>query len=211
MNQLQKDVMKYVRLDRKTRGKLLDRDEFNTKYGANLPESATAYNAFKSSHVRAKQHGVPITGRLYNLFAALSKETSPVVSPVASMDVLPSFAPASHRSMSSFTLEHYKAGLEAWKKEHPSSKLNSETQIVYFVPNEPITNYEHYATKLTKNTGAILETGGMFKMRSGMKKEILGVDKDVAHEIVSQVKNGTSGPFFLPMACVTGAAECKCN
>ena len=73
--------------------------------------------------------------------------------------------------------------LEAWKIKNPGSKLCKETQVVYFVPkhvkdDKKIENYEHFAAKLTKSTGKILETGGLFKMRSGLKKEILGIDKD---------------------------------
>ena len=100
--------------------------------------------------------------------------------------------------------------LEEWKTAHPQSKLNKETQIVYFVPNEPIENYEHFATKLTKSTGSILEKGGLFKMRSGLKKEILGVDSKVASDIISKVTKGGKGPFFLPISCVTGAKNCSC-
>ena len=83
--------------------------------------------------------------------------------------------------------------------------------MVFFVPNEKIDNFEHFAAKLTRNTGAILETGGIFKMRSGMKKEILGLDQKIAREIVASVTNGGKGPFFLPMNCVTGAVKCNCN
>ncbi len=218
MNQLQKDVIKYVRVARKTRGALMNFQEFNKKHNTNIPEAPVAYEKFASSVRRARQRNeYPISGRLFNLYSELSKDKSPVVAPVVKNEVLPeaSFAPSAHRSIlpspPNFTLEDYKAGLELWKKDHPGSKLNSETQIVFFVPNEPIDNYEHYAAKLTKSTGAVLETGGMFKMRSGLKKEILGLDKKVAKEIICKVESGKSGPFYLPMACVTGAAECKCT
>jgi hypothetical protein len=110
-----------------------------------------------------------------------------------------------------YTLENFKADLESWKAANPQSKLNKETQVVYFVGNQKVENFEHFAAKLTRNTGAILETGGMFKMRSGMKKEILGVDKKVAQEIVVNVTKGGKGPFFLPIACNTGAETCSCK
>lgn len=110
-----------------------------------------------------------------------------------------------------YTLENFKVDLESWKAANPQSKLNKETQVVYFVGNQKVENFEHFAAKLTRNTGAILETGGMFKMRSGMKKEILGVDKKVAQEIVANVTKGGKGPFFLPIACNTGAASCSCK
>lgn len=109
-----------------------------------------------------------------------------------------------------YTLENFKEDLEVWKKNNPNSKLNKETQVVYFVGNAKVENFEHFAAKLTRNVGAILETGGKFKMRSGVKKEILGVDQKVAQEIVANVTKGGKGPFFLPIACNTGAKECKC-
>jgi len=110
-----------------------------------------------------------------------------------------------------YTMAHFKSDLALWKVENPGSKLNKETQVVYFVANEKIDNFEHFAAKLTRNTGSILETGGLFKMRSGIKKEILGVDKKVAQDIVASVTNGGKGPFFLPISCVTGAENCKCK
>ena len=47
-------------------------------------------------------------------------------------------------------------------------------------------------------------------MRSGLKKEILGVDSKVASDIISKVTKGGKGPFFLPINCVTGAKNCSC-
>ncbi len=195
----------------------------------------TSYNKMK------KQDGIPIRGRLYNLVKGLQKEVGPVKAPSLKRELIPpienSLTPMSARSvqhvvkkpkvearsaaveaavgkpqeLEKYTIEHFKQHLEEWKKDNPNSKLNKETQVVYFVPNQRIENMEHYAAKLTRNTGKILETGGMFKMRSGMKKEILGVDSKIAAEIVATVTNGGKGPFFLPINCVTGAPECKCK
>ncbi len=198
------------------------------------------FNRFKSSlSRRKKQHGFPIQGRLYNLLKGLQKENGPVKAPSLKRELIPpvenSLTPMSARAVQhvvkkpkvearaaaveaavgvpkekNYTLDHFKQDLESWKQKNPNSKLNKETQIVYFVPNQRIENMEHYAAKLTRNTGKILETGGIFKMRSGMKKEILGVDAKVASDIVASVTNGGKGPFFLPIKCVTGASECKC-
>jgi hypothetical protein len=110
-----------------------------------------------------------------------------------------------------YTMAHFKSDLALWKVENPGSKLHKETQVVYFVANEKVNNFEHFAAKLTRNTGSILETGGIFKMRSGLKKEILGMDKKVAQDIVASVTNGGKGPFFLPISCVTGAENCNCK
>ena len=110
-----------------------------------------------------------------------------------------------------YTIEHFKSDLNEWIKKNPKSKLAKETQVVYFVGHEKVENPEHFASKLTRSTGQILETGGIFKMRSGMKKEILGMDKDAAKEIIDMVTKGGKGPFFLPMACNTGALSCKCH
>lgn len=110
-----------------------------------------------------------------------------------------------------YTIEHFKSDLNQWIKKNPKSKLAKETQVVYFVGHEKVENPEHFASKLTRSTGQILETGGIFKMRSGMKKEILGMDKDAAKEIIDMVTKGGKGPFFLPMVCNTGALTCKCN
>ena len=110
-----------------------------------------------------------------------------------------------------YTIEHFKNDLNEWIKKNPKSKLAKETQVVYFVGHEKVENPEHFASKLTRSTGQILETGGIFKMRSGMKKEILGMDKDAAKEIIDMVTKGGKGPFFLSMACNTGALNCKCH
>jgi len=110
-----------------------------------------------------------------------------------------------------YTMENFKEDLEVWKSKNTSSKLCKETQIVYFVGKHKVYNFEDFAAKLTRNTGAILESGGTFKMRSGLKKEILGMDKEVAKEIIATVTKGGVGPFFLPMACNTGSKTCNCN
>ena len=82
--------------------------------------------------------------------------------------------------------------------------------MVYFVPTTKITDFEHYAAKLTKQTGKLLETGGVFKMRSGKTREIFGIDKKEAKNIISLVKSGTRGPFFLNIACQNGHESCDC-
>ena len=81
-------------------------------------------------------------------------------------------------------MDNFKEDLEGWKSKNISSKLCKETQIVYFVGNQKVHNFENFAAKLTRNTGTILESGGTFKMRSGLKKEIVGMDKKVAKEII---------------------------
>ena len=254
MNTLQSDVRLYVRKARKTRGTPLNFTEFNSKYKTKLPEDAQEqYELFKLSLKRAtKANGFPITGRLFNLYKALTQETTPVVPTTLKRELIPpptqSLRPVDSRSLQQvikkprieekpepekveevvaeeeikpkvqeavkvepYTMAHYKSDLALWKVENPKSKLNKETQVVYFVPNEKVDNFEHFAAKLTRNTGAILETGGIFKMRSGLKKEILGMDKKVAQDIVASVTNGGKGPFFLPIKCVTGAENCACK
>lgn len=199
MNQLKQDVLKYVLVARKTRGALMSFKKFNSVHNTSIPENDVAFEKFNNSVKRAKKHGFPITARLFDLYS----EFTPTLSPPTHRSIIPS-PPISH-------LDQYKKGLEEWKKNNPNSKLNSETQIVYFVPNEKVDNYEHFSSKLTKSTGAILQTGGIFKMRSGMKKELYGLDEEKACEIITRVKNGDSGPFYLPMACVTGASICNCK
>jgi len=187
-----------------------------------------------------KANGFPIQGRMYNLYKAIAKDTSAVVAPSLKRELIPPPASAinasSTRSLGQimkkprvevsqevkkavgevkakpepYTMDHFKKDLAVWKEANPGSKLNKETQVVFFVPNQKVDNMEHFASKLTRNTGSKLETGGVFKMRSGMKKEITGMDKKVAAEIVASVTKGGKGPFFLPIACVTGASSCKC-
>jgi hypothetical protein len=110
-----------------------------------------------------------------------------------------------------YTVDHFKEDLKLWKQSNPQSKLNVETQVVYFVPPRKVDNFEQFATKLTKSTGAILVTGGTFKMRSGLKKQILGMEQNESKKILDLVKNGVKGPYFLPMACQTGSEKCICN
>ena len=187
-----------------------------------------------------KANGFPIQGRMYNLYKAIAKDTSAVVAPSLKRELIPPPASAinasSTRSLGQimkkprvevsqevkkavgevkakpepYTMDHFKKDLATWKLANPGSKLNKETQVVFFVPNQKVDNMEHFASKLTRNTGSKLETGGVFKMRSGVKKEITGMDKKVAAEIVASVTKGGKGPFFLPIACVTGASNCKC-
>lgn len=251
MNTLQSDVRLYVRKARKTHGTPMSFSEFNQKYQTKLPEGAQEqYDAFRMSLKKAsKANGFPIQGRLFNLYKALSAETTPIVPTSLKRELIPppeqSLTPTDNRSLQQvvkkprieqvveepkpepvveeksiapekveekpYTLEEYKQDLALWKVENPTSKLNKETQVVYFVPNEKVENFEHFAAKLTRNTGAILETGGLFKMRSGIKKEILGIDKGIAQDIVANVTNGGKGPFFLPINCVTGAEKCNCK
>ncbi len=187
-----------------------------------------------------KANGFPIQGRMYNLYKAIAKDTSAVVAPSLKRELIPPPASAinasSTRSLGQimkkprvevsqevkkavgevkakpepYTMDHFKKDLATWKLANPGSKLNKETQVVFFVPNQKVDNMEHFASKLTRNTGSKLETGGVFKMRSGVKKEITGMDTKVAAEIVASVTKGGKGPFFLPIACVTGASSCKC-
>ena len=109
-----------------------------------------------------------------------------------------------------YTVAEFKNDLKEWLYYNQKSKLNGETQVVYFVPNKKITDFEYYAAKLTKQTGKTLETGGVFKMRSGKKRELHGLDKKEAANIISLVKSGTRGPFFLTMACPQGHESCEC-
>ena len=239
MSTLQSDVRLYVRKARKMRGKPLSFAEFNKKYSTQLPEdSQEQYESFKMSVQKAKIRGFPVQCRLFNLYKALSKETTPVVPISLKRELIPpptaSLSPTDNRSLQQvikkprieakpepvvlaeakaepYTMAHFKTDLALWKVENPSSKLNKETQVVYFVANEKVDNFEHFASKLTRNTGSLLEIGGIFKMRSGLKKEILGVDKKVAQDIVASVTNGGKGPFFLPINCVTGAENCNCK
>ena len=187
-----------------------------------------------------KANGFPIQGRMYNLYKPIAKDTSAVVAPSLKRELIPPPASAinasSTRSLGQimkkprvevsqevkkavgevkakpepYTMDHFKKDLATWKLANPGSKLNKETQVVFFVPNQKVDNMEHFASKLTRNTGSKLETGGVFKMRSGVKKEITGMDTKVAAEIVASVTKGGKGPFFLPIACVTGASNCKC-
>jgi hypothetical protein len=239
-----------VRKARKTHGILLSFTEFNNKYKTKLPEGAQQqYERFKMSLKKAaKANGFPIQGRLFNLYKALSQETTPIVPTSLKRELIPpptqSLSPTDNRSLQQvvkkprieekpvpvevvkiiqgpkvqekvkaepYTMAHFKSDLAIWKVENPESKLNKETQVVYFVSNEKVDNFEHFAAKLTRNTGSVLETGGIFKMRSGLKKEILGMDKKVAQDIVASVTNGGKGPFFLPINCVTGAEICNCK
>ncbi len=243
-NKLQDDVRQYTRRARKMRSAPLSFKEFNSKYGTSLPlgaDSEKAVAAFRKSHLKQlKANGFPIQGRLYNLYKAIAKDTSPIVAPSLKRELIPPPASAinasSTRSLGQimkkprvevseevkkavgevetkvepYTMDHFKKDLTTWLKANPNSKLNKETQVVFFVPNKKVDNMENFASKLTRNTGSKLETGGTFKMRSGMKKEITGMDKKVAAEIVASVTKGGKGPFFLPIACVTGASSCKC-
>ena len=242
-NKLQDDVRQYTRRARKARSAPLSFKDFNTKYGTSLPLGADSEKAVatfrKSWSKQLKANGFPIRGRMYNLYKAVSKETSAVVAPSLKRELIPPPASAinasSTRSLGqimkkprvdvsaevkravgdkqkpeAYTMDHFKKDLASWKAANPGSKLNKETQVVFFVPNQKVDNMEHFASKLTRNTGQKLETGGMFKMRSGMKKEIHGIDTKVAAEIVASVTKGGKGPFFLPIACVTGAHKCNC-
>jgi len=231
MNKLQQDVRQYVRVARKTKGQIKNFKEFNSQYNTEIPiteASGIIFDKFLKSLKRQRSsNGFPVQGRLFNIYNALAKVDSPLVSIPVKQEMIPppsvSLKPVSIRAekieqekplkkqkTSEFNMAMYKEQLESWKEKHPQSKLNTETQLVYFVPNSPIENFEHYAAKLTKSTGAILEKGGIFKMRSGLKKEILGMDSKVAADIVSKVTKGGKGPFFLPIACVTGSKKCNC-
>lgn len=204
-------------------------------------ETKAVFNIFSKSLKRQKlANGFPVQGRLYNLYSALVKLDSPVVRAPVKKEMIPSASlkPASIRSVpvvespplespplesppplkkqkkmetAAFTMDDFKRQLKEWKADHPQSKLNKETQIVYFVPNQAVENFEHFAAKLTKSTGAILEKGGIFKMRSGLKKEIMGIDKKEASVIISKVTKGKTGPYFLPINCITGSKKCNCT
>ena len=237
MSQLQDDVRKYVRVARRIQGPILSFSEFNRKYDTQLPEDKqdALYNKFvKSVNTAKKRDGFPITGPLFNVLKALMPSTSAVVDTSSSVkrsfipDPSMSLKPPSSRSLTKkiklseartatavhteapYTVVDFKKDLKSWLRENQSSKLNGETQVVYFVPNQQITDFEHYAAKLTKQTGSLLETGGVFKMRSGKKRELLGLDKKEASNIISLVKSGTKGPFFLTMACPQGHEVCEC-
>ena len=258
MSQIQTDVRKYIRIARRIKGPILPFSEFNRKYDTRLPEDKqdALYNKFARSVTAAKKRdGFPITGPLFNVLKALTKETSAVVDTSSSVkrafipDPSMSLKPPSSRSLTKkiklsterntptnfetsaapssaqmkkiklsevsaaeppYTVDEFKNDLKDWLKYNQTSKLNGATQVVYFVPNTKITDFEHYAAKLTKQTGEILETGGVFKMRSNKKRELYGLDKKEAANIIGLVKSGTKGPFFLTMACPQGHESCEC-
>ena len=113
-------------------------------------------------------------------------------------------------------IERFKKGLRTWKSKNGSSILNDDkifTTSVFFVPNQKVynMNMEDFAIKLTRDRGVKLKTGGEFKMRSKNTKTIDGYDKEEAAKIVASAEQGKKGPFFLPMACVTGATQCECD
>ena len=228
MSQIQQDVKKYVRTARKVRGQPLRFTEFNKKYSTHLPEDRIGddlYLKFSKSLKRVRSaDGFPVQGPLFNILKAINRKNSPIVSTPPPRAYIPSptatLKPTSSRSVQKvraaisaqpYSVDDYKADLKSWLAANPKSKLQTETQVVYFVPNEKIDDYEHFASKLTKNTGVMLEKGGLFKMRSGLKREIVGIDKREAQNIIKLVKAGTKGPFFLPIACTTGAEKCICR
>ena len=104
MTKLQQDVRHYVRVARKTKGQLKKFDEFNMAYKTELPtngESEVALNTFVKSLKRARAvNGVPVQGRLYNLYNALAKLDSPVVSAPVKQEMIPQPSVASLKPVS---------------------------------------------------------------------------------------------------------------
>ncbi len=227
MGHLQDELRHYTKLARKSRGAPMTFTEYNSRHKADIPTDAVSdsiYGSFVSSLKRAKAaNGLPVQGRLFNLVRAFHSEMSPIFNAPKVKTMLPSptqtLQPTSSRNITptatvavkkEYTMDHYKEDRTRWLQAHAQSKLHKETQVVFFVPNEKIENYEHYATKLTKATGQILQNGGIFKMRSGLKKEILGVDKEAAAKVLQMVKSGEKGPYYVPISCITGAKICIC-
>jgi hypothetical protein len=213
----QSEFRKYVRLSRKTKTKPMTFVTYNKKFNATLPVSEAAdvaYSKFIKSWNNAKRRdGFPITGRLFNIEKELtvasvlktSLNINPQHIPCPSRSIKPMKArtkkmtssPPRKKVKKEYSLEDYKIDLLSWLKENNTSKLNHETQNVYFVPSEKIENFEHFSTKLTRSTGKKLKSGGEFKMRSGKKQIINNVNQEDVANVISSVTAGEKGPFFV--------------
>ena len=101
--------------------------------------------------------------------------------------------------------------LNEFLENNGQSKLVGASQVVYFVPPEPVKDFENYSVKLTRSHGQILEVGGKFKMINKNKRDIFGINKDEASEVISAVTSGQKGPFFVSINCPTGAMNCDCH
>jgi len=195
---------------------------------------------FAQSFKRAKhREGFPITGKLFNIYRRLSENSratlnrdplrTPVSIPPASASLKapePRMKPVSVKQEVDIPeprskrlkkepvrniLEQYKIDLNNFLDSNKRSKLVGASQVVYFVPPEPIKDFEHYSVKLTRSHGQILETGGKFKMINKEKREILGINKKDAQEVINAVTSGQKGPFYVSINCPTGAMLCDCH
>lgn len=236
---------KYEKSMRKSRTKPMSFQEYNDKYNTTLPTSLSSQeveNKFIKSLLRArKQDGIPVRGKLFNIYKRLSENASitlnsaplktkvnipPPTNTIAPSDVRMKpvvlerkikkpttlTQPKTKRARVSIDIvDQYKKDLSRYIKKNSSTKLKGMTQVVYFVPPEPVKDFEHFSAKLTRTHGQILETGGTFKMINKKKRNIMGINMKEAKEVIASVTAGEAGPFFVNIACPTGAKNCGCH
>tara|TARA_A100001015_G_C14926774_1_gene686690 strand:+ start:43 stop:777 length:735 start_codon:yes stop_codon:yes gene_type:complete len=214
-------------------------EKYNTTLPTNL-SSEEVYMQFHASVRKAKNRdGFPITGKLFNIYKRLSEnkratlnrqplQTSVTIPPpTASLsppeprlvkktekqvfDIPPPKAKRMKKEPVRNVLEQYKLDLNNFLDINKESKLVGASQVVYFVPPEPVQEFENYSVKLTRSHGQILVDGGKFKMVNKVKRDIFGINKKDAEEVISAVTNGQKGPFFVSINCPTGAMNCECH
>lgn len=213
----------------------------NTTLPTNLSSEEVQERFAQSLRSAKNRDGFPITGKLFNIYKRLSEnkritlnreplKTSVTIPPPSAslkapeprmkqvtqkqaIEVEPPKAKRIKKNVEPVRniMEQYQYDLNEFLENNEKSKLVGASQVVYFVPPEPVKDFENYSVKLTRSHGQILEVGGKFKMINKNKRDIFGINKEEAAEVISAVTSGQKGPFFVSINCPTGAMECDCH
>ena len=212
---LRESVYKYEKFHRQKQ-ETMKFEDFNAKFGTNLPKNSEVYQKFMSSlHKAKKSEGLPITRRLYSIYKGLtgtSQESiaSPPPAPqIAQKVALPSVLASG--AVGAGAIRPPIVALEQMSVEDPVEKYQKQLEkeddkffdkkglMVHLVGTDGVPLLGN-TLKLNKSNAETLYTkSGILTMRNQSK---IGMNRlrlnEEDHKLFMEMrKDKTKGPYFL--------------
>jgi len=212
---LKESVYKYEKFHRQKQ-ETMKFEDFNAKFGTNLPQNTEVYQKFMSSLYKAKKsEGTPITRRLYSIYKGLTGTlpeniASPPPAPQITQKVaLPSVLSSGTVGMS--TIRPPSLALKQMTVEDPVEKYQKQLEkkddkffdkkglMVHLVGTDGVPLLGN-TLKLNKSNGsALYARTGTLIMRNQSKIEMnrLRLNEEDHKLFMEMRKQKTKGPYFL--------------
>lgn len=212
---LKESVYKYEKFHRQKQ-ETMSFENFNAKFGTNLPQNTEVYQKFMSSLYKAKKsEGLPITRKMYSIYKGLtgtSQESiaSPPPAPqIAQKVALPSIL--SSGTVGAGTIRPPSLALKQMSVEDPVEKYQKQLEnqddkffdkkglMVHLVGTDGVPLLGN-TCKLNKSNGsALYARTGTLIMRNQSKIEMneLQINEEDHKLFMEMRKQKTKGPYFL--------------
>ena len=212
---LKESINKYEKFHRQKQ-ETMSFEDFNVKFGTNLPQNTEVYQKFLSSlHKAKKSEGIPITRRLYSIYKGLTGTSqgsiaSPPPAPQITQKVaLPSVLSSGAVGVS--TIRPPSLALKQMSVEDPVEKYQKQLEkeddkffdkkglMVHLVGTDGVPLLGN-TCKLNKSNGsALYARTGTLTMRNQSKIEMnrLQINEEDHKLFMEMRKDKTKGPYFL--------------